>query len=76
MFIEELAPDMGPAGGFRYFPRLEDGVEPGIAVGVENALEALQVAVRMLAFAVWRIEVGGGRRALAAMGPAVADIGP
>ena len=50
--IEELAPHMGPAGGFGNFPRLEDGIEAGIAVRVKDTLEALQMKLRMFAFPV------------------------
>ena len=38
---------MSPTGGFRHLAPIEDGVEPGIAVGVKDTLEALQMKLRM-----------------------------
>lgn len=76
MDVEELAPHMGPAGGFGHLAAIEDSVEPGIAIRMQYPLEALQVALGMFALAVGRVEEHGGRRLLAAPWPAIADIGP
>ena len=76
MDVEELAPRMGPAGGFDHKAGLEDGIEAGIAIGMKHAFEALQVSLRMFTLAIGRIEVGCRRWPLSAMGPLVADIGP
>jgi hypothetical protein len=71
--IEELAPDMGEAGGFnnrrelaRLF-RLVEIAEPGIAVSVKNAAKAFEMSLRMFAFAIRdrvpnRGVADGGRR--------------
>jgi hypothetical protein len=67
---------MGEAGGFGYRARFEDGVEAGIAVSLEHAFEGLQVASRMLALAIGRVEEHRRRRTLALMRAFVADIGP
>jgi hypothetical protein len=45
-------------------------VEPGIAVGVDDARKLLQMRLRMLALAVGRVEEQGGRRPQAGEWPA------
>ena len=62
MLVEELAPDMRPAGGLGGLACLEDGIEPGIAVGMQHAGEVLEVFLWMLALAVGRVEVYRSRR--------------
>ena len=76
MDIEEFAPHMRPAAGLDNPTASEQFVEPGVAVGVDHAAEALQVGPRMLAFAVRRIEEQGSRRPGASEWPLIADIGP
>ena len=49
MDIEEFAPDMGPTGGFGDPVAGEQLVEPGIAVGMDDAAEVLQMRPRMFA---------------------------
>jgi hypothetical protein len=49
MYIEELAPDMRPAGGLDDLSAREQLVEAGIAIGVDDAAELLQVGPRVLA---------------------------
>ena len=50
--IKELAPDMGPVGRFRHGSRFEDGIEARIAIGMQNALEGLEMSLRMHPLAV------------------------
>ena len=52
MDIEEFAPHMRPAAGLDNPTAGEQFVEPGIAVGVDDAAEVLQMRPRMLALAV------------------------
>ena len=49
MHIKELAPDMGPAGGFGYVAFFEDGVEARIAIGMENPFEVPEMRLRIFA---------------------------
>ena len=56
MHVKELAPDMGPAGGFGYVAFFEDGVKARIAVSTKYAFEVFEMRLRMLTFAVWRIK--------------------
>ncbi|HYZ39385.1 MAG TPA: hypothetical protein VE687_02035, partial [Stellaceae bacterium] len=56
MNIEEFAPHMCPAAGLDNPPTNEQLIEPGIAVGVDDAAEVLQMGLRMLAFTVGRVE--------------------
>jgi hypothetical protein len=74
--IEELAPHMRPAGRLDDALLFEDGVEAGIAVGMQRAFEALQMCLRMFALAVWRVEVRSCRRTAITARPSVAYIGP
>jgi hypothetical protein len=43
---------MGPTGGLRDVARLEDRVEAGIAIGMQDTDEALEVRLGILALAV------------------------
>jgi len=76
MDVEELAPDMGPAGGFGDPVAGEQLVEPGITVGVDDAAEVFEMALRVRTLAVGRVEEQRRRRPLAGERPLVADIGP
>ena len=49
MDIEEFAPHMGPAAGLDNPTTDEQFVEPGIAVGVNDAAKVLQMGLRVLA---------------------------
>lgn len=51
MDVVELAPRMCPAGGLADVAAAIEVVEAGISVGLQRALESLQVSSRMLAFA-------------------------
>ena len=51
MHVEELAPDVRPAGDLDHVA-VEQGIEAGIAVGMQEALEGLQVRLRVLTLAV------------------------
>ncbi len=52
MDVEELAPDMGPAGSLGDAVAGEQLIEPGIAIGVDYAAEVLQMGSWVLAFAI------------------------
>jgi hypothetical protein len=67
---------MRPAGGLGDPVAGEQLVEPGIAVGVDDAAEGLQMRLRMLALAVGRIEEQRRRRARAGERPLVAHVDP
>ena len=54
--IKEFAPHMRPATGLDNPAAGEQFIEPGIAIGVNDAAEVLQMRLRMLAFAVGRVE--------------------
>jgi hypothetical protein len=47
--VEELAPDMRPQGSLGGIARFEDGIEPGIAIGVQCTCEGLELFLRVLA---------------------------
>ena len=49
MNIKEFAPHMRPAAGLDDPTAGEQFIEPGIAVGVDDAAEVLQMRLRMLA---------------------------
>ena len=55
MNIKEFAPHMRPATGLDNSAAGEQFIEPGIAVGMDDAAELLQMRLRMLAFAVGRV---------------------
>ena len=56
MDVKEFAPHMRPAAGFDDPAAGKQFVEPGIAVGVDDTAELLQMSLRMFAFAVGRVE--------------------
>jgi hypothetical protein len=56
MDIEEFASHMHPAPGLKDPAAGEQRIEPGIAVGMNDAAEVFQMRLRMLAFAVGRVE--------------------
>ena len=74
--IEEFAPHMRPTGGFGDPVAGEQFVEPGIAVGMDDAGELLQVGSRVLALAVGRVTEQRCRRPRTSERPLVADIDP
>src|SRR5208282_6940149 len=66
MDVVELAPRMCPAvGELRDIVRLasKQAAEPGIAIDLQQAAEAAQMRLRMLALAVLAVDVGRGRMA-------------
>jgi hypothetical protein len=76
MDIKEFAPHMRPATGLGNPTAGEQFVEPSIAVSMDDAPEVLQMRLRMLTFAVGRVEEQGSRRPRAGERPLVANIGP
>lgn len=78
--LEQLAPAMRPAGGLGDRAGLAawrvEFVEPGIGIGLQDALVAGQVALRMLAGTVTRVAERRRRRCWSGKGPVVAHIGP
>ena len=54
----------------------EQFIEPGITVGMNDAAEVLQMRLRMLAFAVGRVEEQRRRLPRTSERPLVANIGP
>ena len=71
MNVEEFAPHMGPAAGLDNPTADEQFIEPGIAVGMDDATKVLQMRLRMLALAVGRIEEQSRRRPRAGERPFV-----
>src|SRR5215472_18441833 len=67
---------MCPAAGLDNAIAGEQFIEPGIAVGVYDAAEVLQMRLWMLAFAVGRIKEQGSRRARTSKWPLIANVGP
>jgi hypothetical protein len=67
---------MGPAGGLADPVADEQPVEPGIAVGVDDTPEVLQMRLWVPALVVGRVEEQRRRRAGAGERPLVANIGP
>src|SRR5258708_5755585 len=65
---------MRPAAGLDNPSASEQSLEPGIAVGVDDAAEVLQMRLRMLALAIGRIEEQGGRRPRAGEWPLLAKV--
>ena len=81
MDVKEVAPRMRPAGDLGHDRRLPLGglverPEAGIAIGLQEALEAGQMRARMLAFAVGRVAIDDRRWRLAGVGPFIAQIDP
>lgn len=66
----------GPSRQLGHLAGLEDGIDPGIAIGVKNALEVLQMHLGMFALAIGRVEEHRGSRVPAIMGTLIAHIGP
>jgi hypothetical protein len=75
MDVEELAPDVRPAGHLADAVAIE-AVEPGIAVGVQIAPEPGKMSGGSFALAVGRVVEEHGGRGLAASPALVAHIGP
>ena len=76
MHLEEFAPHMRPAGGLDDAVAGEQLVEPGVAIGIDGAAERLQVGLRMLVFAIRRVDEQRRQWALTRKGPLVADVSP
>src|SRR3546814_13802393 len=74
--IVELASNMGPASGFCNPTTVVKGIEPGIPIGLNNALEAFKMTLGMLTFAIRRVSEPHRRRLLAGCGPVIAHIRP
>jgi hypothetical protein len=53
--VEEFAADIGPTGGLADPVAGEQPVEPGIAVGMDDTPEVLQMRLWVLALAVGRV---------------------
>ena len=56
MHVEELAPDVHPAGGLDDTVSGKQLVKAGIAVGMDDAAELLQVGPRVCVLPIWRVE--------------------
>ena len=74
--VEELAPDMRPAGDLADRAGPVELAEAGIAVGLQDAAEAAKMALRMDALAVGAVAVEHRRRRFARPRPVVAHISP
>ena len=78
--LVEPPPQMGPAEGqderLRWWPAAREVLVGGIAVDLQNAAEALEMAFHMLRPAARRIAIDDGGRIAAAPGPVVASISP
>src|SRR5436305_11261393 len=67
---------MRPAAGLDNPTADEQFIEPGVAVGVNDAAEVLQMRLRMLAFTVGRVEEQSRRWPRAGEWPLIANVGP
>ena len=76
MNVEEFAPHMRPAAGLNNPTADEQFIEPGIAVGMDDATKVLQMRLRMLAFTIGRVEEQSCRRPRASEWPLIANVGP
>src|SRR3954449_4876352 len=76
MQIVELAPGMGPTGGFDDASGFIKPVETRIAIGLQNALVILQVTRRMLALAIRRVGKPDCRSLFTTSGSIVSNIRP
>src|SRR5512132_2735751 len=81
MDVVELAPDVRPArdldgGGRLPLLRRVEIVEPGIAVGLQQAAEAGEVRPRMLALAIRAVAVEHRRRRRSGARAVVAQVDP
>src|SRR3546814_15552104 len=74
--IVELASNMGPESGFCNPTTDVKCIEPGIPIGLNNALEAFKMTLGMLTFAIRRVSEPHRRRLLAGCGPVIAHIRP
>src|SRR5215475_13405753 len=76
MDIKKLAPDMRPTAGLDDAVAGKQLVEPGIAVGMDDAGERVEVGTRMFTFAVGRVAEQRGRRSGPGKRSLVADVDP
>jgi hypothetical protein len=74
--IKELTPHMCPTAGFDNPTTDEQFIEPGIAVGVNDAAKVLQMRLRMLALAIGRVKEQSRCRSRAGKRPLIANVGP
>jgi len=76
MDVVELAPRMCPACDFIDGAVAVEMMKSGIGIGLQRALEVLQVLPGMLALAIFRVGEPDGGRGVFAGRPVVAHIGP
>ena len=76
MDLVELAASVCPAGNFIDRAIAVEMMEPGIGVGLQAALEVLQMLPWMLALAILRVREPDSRRSIFAGGPVIAHISP
>ena len=76
MDVKKFAPHMRPAAGLDDPAAGKQCVEPGVAVGVDDAAEVLQVRLGMLTFAVGLIEEQGRRLPRTSERPLIANVSP
>src|SRR5262249_14438382 len=74
--LEELAPGVCPTGGLEDAVAGEQLVETCVTIGMDNAAELFQVMLRMLAFAIRRVEEQCGWGTFTGEGPLVTDVNP
>ena len=72
----EAAPQVRPAEGEAHVALLGERAIAGVAVDLENALEAGKMRDRLGSLAVGRVDIGDRRRVRSAPGPVVSRIGP
>src|SRR5271155_1069902 len=74
--VEELAPDMGPAGGLLDAASVVEVMEACVAIGLQGPAEVGQMATRMLAHAIRSVSEPDTWRGRVSRRAVVADIGP
>jgi hypothetical protein len=74
--VEELAPNMGPAGGLLDAAGVVEVMEACVAIGLQSPAEVGQMAARMLAHAIRSVSEPDTWRGRAFRRAVVADIGP
>ena len=76
MNLVELAPGVRPTGHFVDRAAVVKVMKARVGVGLQSALEVLQVLARVFALAVFRVSKPHGRRGLFAGWAFIAHIGP
>src|SRR3546814_13024439 len=74
--LEDLAPEVGPAGDLLDAVAVVELVVSGITVGLEKAGECVELAMRMDAAAIGRDTIPGQRRRGCTRTPVVDKLGP